>query len=231
MTNRTGEIKLLSTNSQWSHPNIRFPGQYFDSESGLHYNRFRYYDPGLGRYLNSDPIGQWGSWNVYSYAFSTPTLFADPLGLRVTITINRDTYSDNTITSTIRVDSDVVSGDAFDPTTLEVNDDVFTGFGLEDVNAGDCGCKDPVEPGVYNAKVRDDHDPNRVELIGVDGFTNIQLHPGNTAEDVKGCIAVGYGRGTDRVSDSQNAMNKINQIITRDGSNNITVIINGSNTR
>lgn len=40
---------------------IRFPGQYYDAETGLHYNRFRYYDPSIGRYISADPIGQLGS--------------------------------------------------------------------------------------------------------------------------------------------------------------------------
>jgi len=43
--------------------NIRFPGQHYDAKSGLHYNRYRYYDPTLGRYLNQDPIGQDGGAN------------------------------------------------------------------------------------------------------------------------------------------------------------------------
>ena len=40
--------------------NIRFPSQYFDEETALHYNRFRYYDPPVGRYVSADPIGQVG---------------------------------------------------------------------------------------------------------------------------------------------------------------------------
>jgi type VI secretion system secreted protein VgrG len=60
---------------------IRFPGQYFDVESGLHYNRFRYYDPETGRYVNQDPIGLRGGVNSYVYANNLPVLKIDPKGL------------------------------------------------------------------------------------------------------------------------------------------------------
>jgi RHS repeat-associated protein len=61
--------------------NIRFPGQYYDAESGLHYNRFRYYDPRVGRYVSADPIGQFDSANVYLYGANNPANLIDPYGL------------------------------------------------------------------------------------------------------------------------------------------------------
>jgi RHS repeat-associated protein len=61
--------------------NLRFPGQYFDSETNLNYNYFRDYDPSLGRYVESDPIGLNGGLNSFAYAGGRPTLAFDPFGL------------------------------------------------------------------------------------------------------------------------------------------------------
>jgi RHS repeat-associated protein len=61
--------------------NLRFAGQYYDSESGLFYNVHRYYDPSTGRYLQSDPLGIAGGPNAYLYAFGIPGGFVDPFGL------------------------------------------------------------------------------------------------------------------------------------------------------
>jgi len=66
---------------------LRFPGQYALSESGLNYNYLRDYDPQMGRYLESDPIGLYGgSWSTYAYALDNPVTFSDPFGTNVTMT-------------------------------------------------------------------------------------------------------------------------------------------------
>ncbi|WP_249126980.1 RHS repeat-associated core domain-containing protein, partial [Aeromonas popoffii] len=59
---------------------LRFQGQYFDAETGLHYNRHRYYQPETGRFITPDPIGLAGGLNNYQYA-PNPTGWVDPLGL------------------------------------------------------------------------------------------------------------------------------------------------------
>ncbi|HZR03992.1 MAG TPA: RHS repeat-associated core domain-containing protein [Burkholderiales bacterium] len=68
-------------NAQSFTMNLRFPGQYFDKETNLHYNTFRDYDPQIGRYVQSDLIGLQGGANTYGYVGQNPARNADRLGL------------------------------------------------------------------------------------------------------------------------------------------------------
>ena len=61
---------------------LRFAGQVFDADTGLHYNYFRDYDPWTGRYIQSDPIGLGGGLNTYGYVEGNPLRFIDPKGLQ-----------------------------------------------------------------------------------------------------------------------------------------------------
>jgi RHS repeat-associated protein len=61
--------------------NLRFPGQYYDQETGLNYNMARDFDPTVGRYVESDPFGLRGGINTYAYVASRPTMATDPWGL------------------------------------------------------------------------------------------------------------------------------------------------------
>jgi RHS repeat-associated protein len=79
--------------SQLSMP-WRWPGQYADDETGLVYNRYRYYDPSTGRYLTPDPIGLAGGGTPYGYV-RDPTRSTDPLGLEDCVTYYHGTTTEN----------------------------------------------------------------------------------------------------------------------------------------
>jgi len=90
LTDSEGEIVWQATYRSWGaveqlpvskvEQNLRFQGQYFDRETGLHYSLFRYYDPETGRFITQDPISLQGGYNLYEYAPNALT-WIDPLGL------------------------------------------------------------------------------------------------------------------------------------------------------
>lgn len=78
---KTLNIKTINENNPFEQSNVRFQGQYYDKETGLHYNRYRYYDPHSSRYMSKDPIGLEGGLNTSAYV-SNPTHWVDPMGLQ-----------------------------------------------------------------------------------------------------------------------------------------------------
>ncbi len=90
--------------------NLRFPGQYFDAETGLNYNYYRDYNPVIGRYIEVDPIGLEGGGNLFLYSEGNPINLFDPFGL-----YNRDTHYDLTRKMSLEVGfkscaADVIAG-------------------------------------------------------------------------------------------------------------------------
>ena len=77
---KTQQVKAQHQDQILEQTNIRFQGQYYDEETGLHYNRYRYYEPHSGRYISKDPIGLQGGLNNSAYV-SDPNQWMDPLGL------------------------------------------------------------------------------------------------------------------------------------------------------
>ena len=90
-----GNLAVAHANEEEN--NLRFQGQYFDEESGLHYNRFRYYDPQSGRFVNQDPIGLKGGNNNYRYV-PNPLSWVDPFGLTSKDCSNYGTAVDDKVT-------------------------------------------------------------------------------------------------------------------------------------
>ena len=96
---------------------IRLPGQQYDEESGLYYNRHRYYDPLQGRYITQDPIGLKGGWNFYQYPLN-PVINVDPQGL---VDINLYPESDliHSVADEINIPAFSQSGGMVPPTSIE----------------------------------------------------------------------------------------------------------------
>ncbi|NJK31238.1 MAG: hypothetical protein HC927_01825 [Deltaproteobacteria bacterium] len=117
--------------------NLRWPGHYFDTDTGLHYNRYRYYDPALGRYIQSDPIGYRGSeTNLYAYC-TNPLVHVDVLGLMHTTDVDHTDKGDdahNSVSGVIKppvvIKVEMVDPNALlqDPRIIDLGTDPKTGF-------------------------------------------------------------------------------------------------------
>lgn len=188
--------------------NLRFPGQYYDAESGNNYNYFRDYDPSIGRYIESDPVGLVGGFNTFIYGLNNPPRYKDPLGLDVYITIMRGTETGDAIEGSFEAWSDI--------TGQEVD-----GYTLENLSAA-------IPNGEYLGFIRTDHSPNRIQLEDVPHRKWIQIHNGNYPYQSKGCILVGKTPGHDEVLSSIAEMQDLLNLIKQDGTGNIYISVTGN---
>jgi RHS repeat-associated protein len=154
-----GEVQTISgTNSN----NLRFPGQYFQIETGFHYNHHRMYDPVTGRYTQPDPLGFIDGPSVYAYAKNSPFMYTDREGLAVC------TYSITTHTLVCAPNGPPTS----DKQPQQLGPDgVFSGYKActnnsscsNDPNDG------PIPPGNYNM--------NEDTRAGHEGFWRLEPDP------------------------------------------------------
>ena len=190
------DIQMANKDNPFEQSNIRFQGQYYDTETGLHYNRYRYYEPYSARYVSKDPIGLEGGLNVYKYVINSNQL-TDPMGLYVVL----DFYKDRNI---------IVARDIEKDTKLIIRD-VYTGGEINDSGFKSNGTALP------NGKfllVPDDRHPDWYALYGDDGWVDdftidgkrsgFRLHAGRYS---LGCVTV-------KSTATNEQWNKLNEMIS-----------------
>jgi RHS repeat-associated protein len=179
------------------------PGQYFDAETGLHQNWHRDYDPGIGRYLQPDPLGLDGGVSLFGYAAQNPLLRTDPTGLY------HCTYSVSAHTMSCVPDQALPGHDYFfEDKFVAGNDSVEDENGNGCQNNGKCqdsGFSGPIPLGNYDigsqnrGSSRRDLTPHPDNTMY--GRGRFQIHGcGNSATCSDGCIAATTNPVRDRLN-------------------------------
>lgn len=179
----------MSTNA------YQFTGRVNDG-TGLYYYRARYYSPRFQRFVSEDQAGFTGSENIYAYATNNPISFGDPLGLSdIVVTVTRTVTTDTSTMGTM---------------TVSVNGKVeFGGYSLERAATR-------IPLGEYRADVYSSPHFKGMEVLHLESVpdkSGIEIHPGNTYKDSRGCILPGTSQRTNFVGNSRDAFNDIMRIV------------------
>ncbi len=180
------EIKATEEDNPFGYSNIRFQGQYYDKETGLHYNRYRYYEPYSARYVSKDPIGLFGGLHSTKYV-SDPNQWVDPLGLIIGASFDNSKQT-------------MIIKDAQTKEVITIRN-VFTGGGADASGKVDFyGNALPKGSYYITENPRADGDQSWYGLLAIDekiddshhigaGFyrSGFRLHPGTISE---GCVTV-----------------------------------------
>jgi RHS repeat-associated protein len=166
--------------------NLRYAGQYYDQESNLFHNGFRDYNPQIGRYVQSDPIGLAGGINTYNYVGGNPISRVDPFGLLDTI--------------------------VYEGGRLKGYDDLATEFDVAAVS-GPWG-NGRLPNGTYNASNLRHRNNAAMSCPNGDGWsidldptfptnrTDLRIHPDGNVPGTEGCIGPSCGADQKKVYDS-----------------------------
>ena len=182
--------------------NLRFPGQYYDQETGLYYNMHRYYDPTMGQYVQPDLIGlKGGSFSTYTYVRNNPLKWADPMGLTVYIVGNTPSEY-----SALQHSYDNVAGTQRGAqliNMMETSSTIYTITNEQDNNA------------YYNPKTNTiSVDPNFHPAVSVGTGAQCSSQDQSTPQPASTDIILGHELGhaaTGTLDDGPNNMNNVNQ--------------------
>ena len=223
-----GEVAIIAGDTTELISPFLWGGSLYEPETGLYWMRNRYYNTGMKRFINQDPIGIWGDannlGNGFAYVGGMVVEASDPTGLNILIVIKRTGVEGGVMKSTIHVKEDAYGVD-----------DLFSGVSQETIMS-----KGIVTAREYdNVTIRTDSGSTgkkkwRLQFIPqkrIDNWSLVQIHRGSKKKDSTGCTIVGNQRGQDNGSpsissynDSINAMNTIQNIIEQDGGN-ITISV------
>jgi len=191
--------KLTASSGTITNP-YRYTGREFDSETSLYYQRARYNETSVGRFISEDPVAFLGGANFYQYVRGNPITLADPFGLSdILININR------TATTPLSTMGSLI---------VSVDGDVqFAGYTLEP--SGSQGAS-RLSPGEYDASVYASPRLGGRDVLllhHTDPMTFVEIHPGNYPRDTRGCILPGTTQSKDYVGNSRPAFNTIMNIV------------------
>ncbi len=208
--------------------NLRFPGQYFDSETGLHQNWFREYVPRTGRFTQQDPLGLLGGLNLYGYVENRPIVSSDPLGLVGRIVCTRCKNGSGALRC--RAVDDAGADFSFTCNTKGPNFPAFTGTSPAATVCDPYGPYGPIPPEIEYAVLPRVRVSKRSRFpLGTPGVTGPEMEPGSFVTPAGTPRSVVFWHGAGRTDGcfacNGNASKLVEEVMLRQRSYGGTTVI------